>query len=165
MTCDSLDEEFVVHREGTGEPNTIFRMHECGLHCCDPREEQAVFACTVAGNKLGFTVRQTKGAEKAVTLCKTLAHPSPADCRWAVQNNQIKHCPTTVDDTKVAITMFGKDVNALEGKTTRKNMIHVAEDFTEIPKELLDLHKEVFLTADVFFANKAPFFLTASRKM
>ena len=52
-TCDSNDEEFVAHRDD--EPNTVFRMHECGLRCCDLREEHAVFAVTAAGNKLGFT--------------------------------------------------------------------------------------------------------------
>jgi len=30
---------------------------------------------------------------------------------------------------------------------------------------LLKLHKEVFLTADIFFVNKIPFFLTLSRKI
>ena len=39
----------------------------------------------------------------------------------------------------VAIKTFRKDIDALKGKTMRKKMIHVAEDFIEIPKELLDL--------------------------
>jgi hypothetical protein len=41
----------------------------------------------------------------------------------------------------------------------------VAGDFVKIPTELLKLHKEVFMTADIFFVNKIPFFLTLSRKM
>ena len=42
----------------------------------------------------------------------------------------------------------------------------MAKDFVKIPKELLKLHKDVFLTADIFvFVNKIPFFLTLSRKI
>jgi hypothetical protein len=33
----------------------------------------------------------------------------------------------------------------------------------KVPKELLKRHKEVFLTTDIFFVNKIPFFLTLSR--
>ena len=141
MTCDSNDEEFVVHH--AGEPNAVFRMHECGLHCCDPREDHAVFVITAAGNKLGFTARQTKGAETAGRLCETLAHPSAKDCRWAVQNNLIKNCPTSVDDIEVAVEMWGKNTDMLKGKTTRHKSIHVAADFTKAPKEIVKLHKEV----------------------
>jgi hypothetical protein len=35
----------------------------------------------------------------------------------------------------------------------------------KVPKELLKLHKEVFLTTDIFFVNKIPFFLTLSRNI
>jgi hypothetical protein len=41
----------------------------------------------------------------------------------------------------------------------------VARDFVKIPVELLKLHKEVFLTVDIFFVNKIPFFLTLSQKV
>jgi hypothetical protein len=38
-------------------------------------------------------------------------------------------------------------------------------DFVKVPKDLLKLHKEVTMTADIFFVNKIPFFLTLSRKI
>jgi hypothetical protein len=41
----------------------------------------------------------------------------------------------------------------------------VARDFVRVPKDLLKLHHEVTLTADIFFVNKIPFFLTLSRKI
>jgi len=41
----------------------------------------------------------------------------------------------------------------------------VAKDFIKIPLELLKLHKEVFLTGDIFFVNKIPFLLTLSRRI
>jgi hypothetical protein len=41
----------------------------------------------------------------------------------------------------------------------------VARDYVKVPKELLKLHKEVFLTTYILFVNKIPFFLTLSRKI
>ena len=93
-----------------------------------------------------------------------MACPSAKDCRWAVQNNLIKNCPTSVDDIEAAVETWGKNIDMLKGKTTRHKSIHVAADFVKAPKEIVKLHKEVFLTADTFFVNKTPFFLMLSRK-
>jgi hypothetical protein len=41
----------------------------------------------------------------------------------------------------------------------------VARDFVKVPVELLKLHKEVYITADLFFVNKIPFFLMLSHKI
>jgi hypothetical protein len=41
----------------------------------------------------------------------------------------------------------------------------VARDYVKLPLELMKLHKEVFLTTDIFFVNKNPFFLTIIYKM
>jgi len=53
-------------------------------------------------------------------------------------------------------------MDALEGKTTRSEPDTVARDNMKVPVETLKLHKEPFLTADLFFVNKTPFFLTLS---
>jgi hypothetical protein len=58
---------------------------------------------------------------------------------------------------------LGKNIAALKGKTTRSKKHPVARDYVKVPKELLKIHKEVFLTTDIFFVNKIPFFLTLSR--
>ena len=77
----------------------------------------------------------------------------------------IKDCPVTLEDTNVAKSIWGKDIAALKGKTTRSKPDPVAKDFVKVPKELMKLHKHVFLTADIFFVNKIPFFLSLSRKI
>ena len=84
------------------------------------------------------------------------------DFKWIIQSNQIKDCPVTVDDVKIAEAIYGKDICALKGKTTRKKPIHVAESRLAIPKGLLDLHRNVYLTADLFFVNRIPFLATHS---
>jgi hypothetical protein len=87
------------------------------------------------------------------------------DFKWVIQSNQISDCPVTARDVDTANIIWGENIAALKGKTTRKKPIHVARDFVEVPKELLKLHKEVILMADIFFVNKIPFFLTLSRKI
>ena len=39
VTYDSLYDIFIVHRKEHGKNNTHFIMHESGLHCYDPEDE------------------------------------------------------------------------------------------------------------------------------
>ena len=69
----------------------------------------------------------------------------------------IANCPVTVDDIEVAHKIWGKSLASLKGKTTRKKPQPVAaRDFIKVPRELMSLHKDVYLTADLFFVNKIP---------
>jgi hypothetical protein len=166
VTYDSDDKMFVVHRESQGKPNMEFRMHTCGLHYSDPmNEKHLAFINTVSENKEGFMKRQIKSAELARTLYMTLSYPSMKDFKWVIQSNQIKDFPLTVQDIDVARKIWGKNIAALKGKTTRSRSIPVARDYVKVPMELMKLHKEVLLTTDIFFVNKIPFFLTLSRKI
>jgi hypothetical protein len=109
--------------------------------------------------------RQIKEVEVARSLYSKLNHPSWKDFKWIIRSNQIKDCPVTVDHVNTALKIWGKNVAALKGKTTRTKPDPVARDFVKVPVEILKLHKEVYITADLFFVNKIPFFLTLSRKI
>jgi hypothetical protein len=162
VTYDSRDQICVVHRESQNKPNVQFRMHESGLHYFDPSNEDYIFVNTVSDTKEGYTQRQIKGAEAARALYATLGYPSTKDFKWVIQSNQIHDCPVTVQDVDAANKIWGKNIAALKGKTTRTKPAHVARDFVKVPKELLELHKDIFLTCDIFFVNKIPFFITLS---
>jgi hypothetical protein len=155
-----------------------FLMDESGLHYYDLRNTKTVrndinlgcdknfiFVETVSGNKQDFMQRQIKGAKAVRALYATLSYPSWKDFKWVIRSNQIKDCPVTVQDVDVAHTIWGKNVAALKGKTTRSKPDPVARDFVKVPVELMNLHREVFLTIDIFFVNKIPFFLTLSHKI
>ena len=134
-----------------------------GLHYYfDPRDESFTFINTIAENMKQFTKWQIQHAEVTRSLYTKLSYPSMKDFKWVVQSNQIKDCPLTVQDINITTKVWGKDVAALKGKTTRHKLLPVAMNLVKIPKELLKLHKEVFLMADIFFINKIPFFLTLS---
>ena len=68
-------------------------------------------------------------------------------------------------DIDVVHNIWGKSVPDLKLNTTRKKPIPVAGDLVQVPGELLKLHKYVYLTADMWFVNSIPLFLTLSKKI
>jgi hypothetical protein len=143
-----------------------FKMYKSVLHYYDPRKEHHLpFVNTFSENKTGFTKRQIKCAEIAQNLYNNLSYPSMKDFKWVIRSNQIKDCPVTIQDIDVATKIWGKDIAALKWKTTRNKTHPVAREYVKIPKELLRLHKEVFMTTDIFSVKKIPFFLTLSRNI
>jgi hypothetical protein len=96
-------------------------------------------------------------SDLARALYATLSYPSWNAFKWIIRSNQIKDCPVTVQDVETAFKLWGKNVAALKGNNPRSKPHPVTEDFVTVPTELLKLHKNVFLTLDVFFVNKIPF--------
>jgi hypothetical protein len=165
VTYDSQDEMFVVHRLTNNLPNMEFKMHSSGLHYYEPTHNDFTFVNTADDNKKAFSKRQLKGAELARTRYATLGYPLVKDFKWVIQSNQIKDCPVTVQDIVTAHQIWGKNIAALKGKTTRHKSRHVATDFVKVPSAILKLHRYVTLAADLFFVNRIPFFLTYSRRI
>jgi hypothetical protein len=122
VTYDSNDKMFVVHRADVDAPNMEFKMHKSGLYYFNPKDSDFTFNIdTVSNNKKGFTKRQIQVAEQARTLYAMLGYPSAKDFKWVIQSNQIKDCPVTVQDVITAHKIWGKNIAALKGKTTRHN--------------------------------------------
>jgi hypothetical protein len=61
--------------------------------------------------------------------------------------------------------MWGKNIASLKGQTTRTTPNPVTEDLLKVPRDILNLHMEVFLSIDVFFVNKIPFLLALSKNI
>jgi hypothetical protein len=87
------------------------------------------------------------------------------DFKRVILSNQIKDCPVTVQDINVALKIWGKNIAALKGKTTRRKTILVARDYVKVPLDLIKLHKEVFLKTYIFFVNNNQFLLTLNRNI
>ena len=63
----------------------------------------------------------------------------------------------TVQDIDISHAIWGKIIVDLKGKINKKKNIYVAGDIVKIPKELVKLHKEIFMTADILLVNGMPF--------
>jgi hypothetical protein len=85
------------------------------------------------------------------------------DFKWVIRSNQIKDCP--VSRHRCCNEDLGQEHYRTEREDHSEQDEPVARDYVKVPKELLKLHREVFLTTDIFFVNKIPFFLTLSRKI
>ena len=70
----------------------------------------------------------------------------PKSQEWMAPVTKSRTAPVTVQAVDVAEKIWGKDIAALKGKTTRSKPHVVARDSVKIPRELMKLHKEVFLT-------------------
>ena len=140
-------------------------MHESRLHYFNPRDKEFTFVNTVSEKKEGFTAIKIKGTDAARALYDTLIYPSAKDYRWLICSNQIKNCPVIVQDIEVAKKLCSNNIAALKGKTTRIKPNIVARDQVKIPVGMIKFYKEVFLTWDIFFVKKIPFFLTLSWKI
>ena len=64
-----------------------------------------------------------------------------------------------------AIKIWVKELDALKIKTIWSKKCIVARDQMKFSINILKLHREVFLTSDIYFVNKIIFFLTVIRKL
>jgi hypothetical protein len=91
---------------------------------------------TVKENMTGFTKREVDGAKLARKVYRALGCPSLESFKHALRTNLIKNCPVTTQDAINAEHIFGPDVGAIKGKTTRKPPPVVRDDHIEIPDEI-----------------------------
>ena len=64
----------------------------------------------------------------------------------------------SVQDLEIAQKVWGKNIAAYKGNPTGKKPNIVPRYQVNIPVVLIEFHKEVFLTCDIFFVNKVPLF-------
>ena len=57
------------------------------------------------------------------------------------------------------------DISALKDKTVRSQPTVLASDCIKILKDIANLNKPVFVTAEIFFVNGIPLFISLSRKI
>ena len=121
-----------------------------------PTTEQSHLVTTITENKKAFTARQFERAKRARRFYTILGRPGIQNLKHALRMNLIKDCPVTCEDVDLAAAIFGPDIGALKGRTTRKKPAFAKADYIEIPREILDLHQDIIWCMDVFFVNGMP---------
>ena len=133
----------------------MFQESEGGLHYLDTMQQQNhrqhghVFSVnTVRDNKKNFTNNDYLQAVRARELQVMVGHPSDKDFIKILKTSSLPNCPVTPRDVLIANELFGPDVGALKGKTTRREPppppppppiveSPVLVDLTTIPKHRL----------------------------
>ena len=79
--------------------------------------------------------------------------------------NMIVNCPVTFSDVKNTKLIFGSDMTSLKRKSVRRKPACVVTDYIEIPREKLELRRELEVSTDIVFINKLPFLVSISRQL
>jgi hypothetical protein len=158
----STGDRFIVSKP---EKDIIFAASPSGLYFHDTSDRAVVLVSTVKTNREGFTDREYSQAKAARRALGLVGHPSPKDFKNMVRSNMIRNCTVTATDIDNAYKIFGDDLATLRGKTVRNTQDPVVADYVAIPKEILDLNREVTIAADVLFVNGMPFVTSISRKI
>jgi hypothetical protein len=120
---------------------------------------------TVADNKSKYTQRDYKRALLARKIQNVLGRPSTRRFIEVVNGNLLKNCPINADDIRAAEDILGPNLGSLKGKTVRKGGQHIDGTHAQVPREIMELHRDVTLCVDIMFVNKIPFLVTISRNI
>jgi hypothetical protein len=164
ITYDDTQQTFWVHVTPT--KSIPFIKTTWGLYAFNPyttNSTQYQFMTTVQENKAFFTERQFQRAKKARDLYNALGSPSVKDFKAILRLNFIKNNPVTLEDIKIAESIFGPDIGSLKGKTTRRKPSPVVSDYIKIPPELIQAQQDVVLCMDTMYINGMSFLTTISR--
>jgi hypothetical protein len=120
---------------------------------------------SVEENKSFYTERQFEQAKMARDLYHAMGTPSISDFKAMLWMNVIGNNPVTTEDIKIADKIFGPDIGALKGKTTRRKPAPVVNDQIEIPSELIAAQREVTLCIDGMEVSGLVFSTTDSKNL
>jgi len=124
------------------------------------------FVNSVKENKKLYSQRQLENAELARRVYELVGRPSHATFTKMIRENQLKHCPITVEDANRALHIYGPDVAALRGKTTRTTPTHVPPDqIRPLPLDIIQAHGNITICSDIFFVDGHAFFSTISHNI
>jgi hypothetical protein len=151
--------------------DVIFEQSPLGLYFHDMKNRAIVMTTngcvieTVKENREGYTQREYERAEQARRALGMVGYPSPKDFQNMVCSNMVNHYHVTPSDEKAANGIFESNIASLKGKTVIVNPNRVTRQYVNIPPEIIELNKDVTLTADTMFINKLPFMISMARKI
>ena len=83
-----------------------------------------------------------------------IGRPSTRDYIKIIKENALPNCPVTKADIKAAEYIFGQDIGALKGKTTRRRPPIVDSPVTPVPQSILEKYRRVTICVEVLHVNK-----------
>ena len=171
ISYNSSHRKFVVTKPSGKE--LTFQESEGRLHYLDttcPQYNQEpqgqVFAVnTVRDNKKNVTNNDYLQALRARELQVMVGRLSQKDLIKILKTNSLPNCPVTPRDVIFANKMFGPDVGALKGKTTRRGPPIVDSPVAVNTTSILEHYGEVTLCVDLMYVNKVLLLVTLSRNI
>ena len=116
-------------------------------------------------NRKNFTNNDYLRAVRARELQVTVGQPSDKDFIRILKECRLPNCPVTPRDVVIANKLFGPDVGALKGKTTRRGPPIVDSPVPVDITHILKYYGKVTLCIDLMYVNKVPLLVTLSRNV
>ena len=153
MKWDQDRDEFIAVR-GNSE-KLVFKCNGDGLYTCNVRKGLTLIT-TVSDNEADYSTREVKAAQNARILARRLGYASPRDLQRMIKNGTLLNCPVTTADVIRAEKIYGKDIAALKGKSTRRASTAISEGEKKdvVVRVNQDLH------IDIMFIDGLPFMLS-----
>ena len=111
--------------------------------CSDgPQYSSAAFQ-TVAELKSQYTAAEIKRADEAMHFIRALGHMTETEAIALVASNNLSNCTVTAADIRRAFKIYGGDVAAIKGKTTRETISSKYESADVDPDKRQVMHSDV----------------------
>ena len=105
--------------------------------------------CQVSKRIRSFTLLISLSVQKRQDIYHAIGTPSINDFKAVLRMNTVSNIPVTTEDINVVERIFGPDIGALKGKTTRRKPVQVIDDQIEIPKDLIASQYAIKLCVDM----------------
>ena len=115
---------------------------------------------TVADNEKQYSKKDVRKAYKARNFQQTIGNKSTKDLLQIVDNHELKNCPVTREDVRVAEDILGPNIKPLQGKTPRKTPVAVTLKVSILPAPIKLKYMMIILCADIMFVNGVRIFMT-----
>jgi len=102
---------------------------------------------TLKQNRLGYTQHELDCAKQGQEFYHTIGTPTIKALKDMLRTNQIRNCPATSDDLKLAKRIYGQSVSSLKGKSTCQKPKVVTTENIKIPKGILERYQQGLLTS------------------
>ncbi len=110
--------------------------------------------------------RNVEKAQLARCVQNILMFPSVHTFTHIANKNQLPNFPIQQSDIIAAEQIFGPNLGALKGKTTKQRSTPVSGQIDNIPPSIKECFRSgVILAIDIMFANEIPFLLTISEEL
>jgi hypothetical protein len=80
-----------------------------------------------------------------------------------IKNNLLLNVSVIAQDIMHAEAIFGRDLGAIQGKTTRGRPNPVITDYVNASPDILTIHQNITMAADIMFVGGISFSLSTSR--
>ena len=163
----NVSDEFLI--EVSSVTTLHFTPTATGLYaysgCQGPQSTAWAFITTVTDKQDLYTKRAYQDAVTARQAQNIMMFPGVCQLYKITDQNLLQNSQINRADIRAAEDIFGPNLGALKGKTPDRRSTVVSGGRDGVAPDILDRHRDLVVSIDIFFINKIPFLLTTPRNL